>query len=332
MNTYRKWPWTIRGSELPAKWVPYYEKGKYDMAVLHLDQSCINPAFGKSRLFRELNKTIKDIPKVIIMHGTPMLEGYTEDMVLNGGKVKIPGTDKFEHWEGIKELIGDIPMIVNSHKAKERWGWGDVIWHGIEPDDWWDLPKEPRVIMQVTPAGMSESYYGRRFAESVRSILNEDYGIKLVWITVDYIPEQDTSRVHKSAFDAYRDFVGRSLVYFNPTGDSPMPRSRSEAMLAGCCVVTTINHDVDKFIEPGVNGFIVPRDAFATSKLIADLIYKNPKEAEAIGQAGKQTAKEVFSMERYSNDWHELIKKVLNGYTGKDQKRLTPEAYEGISQ
>lgn len=332
MTTYRKWPWTIRGSDFPGKWAPYYEKGKYDVAFLHLDQSCINPNFGKSRLFREVNEVIQDIPKIVIMHGTPMLEGYTEDLVLNGGEVKVQKTDQYEYWQGIKELVGDMPMVVNSHRAKERWGWGEPIWHATKPEQWWDLPKEPRVVVQVSAAGMSDEYYGRRYLQSVRSILAENYGIKLQWIPVDYIPEQDCANVHHNAFDSYRNFLGRSLVFFNPTGDSPMPRSRMEAMLSGCCVVTTSYHDEDKFIKSGENGFLVPKDAYATAELIADLIYKYPKEAEQIGQRGKETAKEVFGMERYSKQWTEFIKKVKAGYTGKDQERIEPIRYKGVGQ
>ncbi len=333
LTSYRKWPWTIRGSELPVPWVPYFEKDKYDFALLHLDQSCINPDFGKSRLFREVKAAVGDsIPKIVLMHGTPMFEGFTEDFVLNGGETKKPGTDQFVQWQGIKELVGDMPMLVNSYRAKERWGWGDVIWHGIDHNDWWDLPKEPRVVMQISPAGMSETYYGRRFAESVRSILSQEFNIKMQWITVDYIPERDCANHHKNAFDAYRDFMGRSLVYFNPTADSPMPRSRTEAMLSGCCTVTTNYHDEDKFIKPGVNGFIVPKDAFATAKLIADLIYKYPKEAQAIGQRGKQTAIETFGMERYSKDWTDFLVKVMGGYSGKDQQRQEPAIIPGVAQ
>lgn len=320
LNSYRKWEWTIRGSDFPGNWIPYYEPGKYDVAILHLDQSCVDPRLGKARLFNEVNATITDIPKIVIMHGTPMLDGYTEDFVINGGQMKRKDSQEFETWKGIKELVGDMPMIVNSHRAKERWGWGEVIWHGLDPNEWWDLPKEPRVVTYISPAGMSDEYYGRRFLGSVRSILKEEFGIQHQWTTVDYVPELDAKRYHKNAFDAYRNWVGRSLIYFDPTFDSPMPRSRAEAMMSGSCLVTVNNHDVDRFIKSGENGFIVPRDAYATAKLLADLIYKYPKETAAIGQAGKKTAQELFHVDRFGNDWVNFIDKVKAGYSGKDQR------------
>lgn len=323
LNTYRKWEYTIRGKYLNelATPVAYYEPGKYDVAILHLDQSCINPRLGKSKLFREIDSVITDIPKIVIMHGTPMYEGYTEDLVKNGGDVKIPNSTAFEYWPGIKELVGDKVMVVNSHRSKERWGWGDTIWHGMSADEWWDLPKEPRVITMISPGGMSDDYYGRRLLEAVRNILSDKYGIKHQWVMNDYIPEQDCKRYHKNAFDSYRDFIGRSLIYFNPTGDSPMPRARTEAMLSGCCVITTNNHDEDMFIKPGINGFLVPKDAYAIADLIGSLIYDHPDEAIRMGQAGKETATKTFDVNRFSADWVKLIEKVLAGYTGKDQQK-----------
>lgn len=321
LNTFRKWEWTIRGSDFPAELIPYYEPNKYDAAVLHLDQSCIDPKLGKSQLFREVNKAITDIPKILIQHGTPMLDGYTEDMVLNGGEVKKKDSDQFERWQGIKELAGDMPMIVNSHRAKERWGWGDVIIHGLDPDEWWDLPKEPRIITSISPAGMSDEYYGRRFLQTIKSILSEEFGIKHQWTLVDYTPELDTKRYHKSAFDSYRNFIGRSLIYFDPTGDSPMPRARTEAMMSGACLVSVANHDVERYIQSGENGFIVPRDAYATARLLADLIYKYPRETAAIGQKGKETAIKEFHIDRFNREWIAFVDKVKAGYSGVDQRR-----------
>lgn len=54
-----------------VKFVPYYQPGRYDLAVLHLDQQCVDPNIGKGTLYRHLNKVIQDIPKVVINHGTP---------------------------------------------------------------------------------------------------------------------------------------------------------------------------------------------------------------------------------------------------------------------
>jgi glycosyltransferase involved in cell wall biosynthesis len=196
-------------------------------------------------------------------------------------------------------VIGDNIMVVNSHRAAEQWGFGEVIIHGMDENEWWDLPKEPRVVTMISPAGL-DKYYDRLFLRTVKDLL-EEKDIQLCHITVDAIFKN---------FDEYRNFLGRSLIYFNPTRESPMPRARTEAMFSGCCVVTTVTQDADTFIKNGENGFLVKRIPEKVANLIEGLIYDYEK-TRAIGQKGRQTALKLFSSKRYCNDWLNLINKVI---------------------
>lgn len=280
--------------ELPVTEVPHYEPGKYDLALLHLDQQCLDDEIwrrGKGRLYRELNEVITDIPKVVINHGTPY---WPEKFSADELKAKM------------RSAIGDNTMVVNSLTAAKQWGWGTPIIHGLDPAGWWDLPKERRVVTMVSPAGL-DMYYDRQFLAAVKERLEED-GIGHCHITVDWQAKD---------FNEYRDFLGRSLVYFNPTRESPMPRARTEAMLSGCCVVTTPHQDASDFIEDGVNGFLVKRDPDGTAELIKSLL-SDYDRAVAIGQRGKRTATERFHIDRYRADWLRLLSGVLN-------KEVTPE-------
>jgi len=202
----------------------------------------------------------------------------------------------------MKELLKGVnAVVVNSHQAQEMWELGQAITHGLDPDDWWDLPKEPRVVTFISPAGMGDKYYGRELFISTLNVLQEKYGIQLVWIGKDKVCKN---------WDDYRDFIGRSLVYFNPTFGSPMPRSRTEAMMSGSCIVTTRHHDADKFIENGVNGWIVKDNPNDCAEKIANMIF-NYKDAIRIGQNGRNTAIEIFNGKRFRQEWTELINKVL---------------------
>lgn len=292
VNSVRKWGTNKKFRTRPENVhdVPYYESGKYDLAVLHIDQQCVDPTLGKSRLYRELNEAIKDIPKIVINHGTPFWpEAFDEEYIRTQMKL----------------LIGDNYMVVNSHRAKEMWGPmgknGDVttIIHGLDPEEWFSLPKEPRVVTSVSPAGL-DKYYNRRLLIEVKEKLKER-GIPHAWITVDWVAED---------FNDYRNFLGRSLIYFNPTLESPMPRSRTEAMLSGCCVVTLPNQDAETFIKHGENGFHVPNNPTVIADLIEALL-ENYKYTEMIGQRGRQTAMEIFHKDRFQVDWKNLLQKVM---------------------
>ena len=141
-----------------------------------------------------------------------------------------------------------------------------------------------------------------------------------------------------SGYAAYRDFLGRSLVYINPTYDSPMPRSRTEGMLSGCCVLTTPYHGAEEFINfdtrliaknsegiddyvgmidsvidsnDKINGFIVPDNPSLIAGLANHLVYNRYEEAVEIGKRGKETAKKIFSKARFDKEWLSLIEKVI---------------------
>ena len=269
------------------RWIPYYEPGAYDLAILHLDQECIVPkelAYGKGSVYQQMNEVIRDIPKVVIMHGTPYCPEWFErkDII-----------------QRIAEMIDGNRVVVNSHQAAAEWGFGKVIIHGMMPHEWYDLPKEPRVVTVLSPTGMA-AYYDRPFLEEVRSELAQR-DINHCHIGVDFIPQN---------WRQYRTFLGSSLIYFNPTFESPMPRARTEAMLSGCCVLTTPYHDADQFIETGVNGFLITRDAVAVADLIESLLH-DPARTRQIGQRGRQTALARFDWSRYAAEWKLFLEELL---------------------
>lgn len=303
-NNNRRWTkYSPRPLPKHLNWVTHYEPGKYDLAILHVDQQCTDPEIGKGQLYRQLNEVIQDIPKIVINHGTPMWdEVFTEDMVVNGGSF-IGRSGKLKVIEGMKKLVGDNFMVVNSYSAVGRWGWGYPLIHGMGVDEWWDLPKEPRAIVQLSPAGL-DKYYNRQLLTQIKGYTYEKTGQMITHIGVDFRPEN---------WDEQREFLGKSLIAINQTLDSPMPRSRTEAMLSGCCVLTSKYHDADKFIVNGVNGFIVPDNPLSYAETIYQLLNFGYKEAVEIGQRGKETARKYFNTERYLADLWKIVEGVANG-------------------
>ena len=285
------------------EWVQYYEPGKYDLAILHLDQQCVDPLIGKSRLYRELNEVITDVPKIVINHGTPMWdERYNEELVINGGTT-YDSKGRPHNFDGMKKLIGDNFMVLNSYESVNRWGWGYPIIHGIDKNDWPDLPKEPRVCISLSPGGL-DKYYNRNLISSIKGAVNELSGHNLTHFNINFEPKD---------WNDYKNFFSSSLIHIYPFKDSPMPRSRSEAMLSGCCVLSSRYHNADEYIKSGENGFIVPDNPMSYAETIHQLLNNNYREAVQIGQNAKQTAEKLFDLDRYLDQWHELITMILDG-------------------
>lgn len=314
LNNHRDWQTdefqNARAIPENVKFVPYYEPGKYDMAILNLDQQCTNPDLGKSKLQRELLELVTDIPRVIIQHGSPV---YPEWLLKEG--MVLADAEK-ECRTIIKQLVGETPMVVNSHTAASdrEWGWGIPIWHGMNPDEWFDLPKEPRVFTALSPRGTDE-YYNRDCMNRMSEILNERFGHQLWWAKKNI----DTH----TGVNTYKEYLGRSLVYVDTSYRTPMNRARTEAMLSGCCVVQVRGaHDLDHVVFSSIDDkegatklgdymILVNDDPTEIAEKVADLIENRYDECVALGQRAKAMAIATFDRARYRQDWLKLIKSIV---------------------
>jgi len=283
INPYRTWGTKSRPMPDNMKMVDHYEKGKYDFAILHLDQQCVNSRVGKGELYKQVNEVIQDIPKIVINHMTPLHDSLPDAEVV----------------KRVKELVGDNFMIVNTHKARKMWGWGKTIIHGMDPDDWKSKPKEPRATIYVSGGGM-EKAYKREILRNTINLLNE-WGFKFYWIGID---------VKFATFDEYREWLSRSLIYMNLSHQSPRPRARTEAMLSGCCIITNRHQDADTFIKNGKNGFLVDEDPVQVATLVSELLTSRCAEAKKIGEVGRKFAQKQFSRKNFEKQWLEVLKEV----------------------
>ena len=302
INYTRRWDDKNRPLPKNVSWVTHYEKGKYDLAILHIDQQCSNPNLNKSILTKHMKQAIRevdpDIPIIFINHGTPV---YPE-MYPDGAK-----EDGFRSKQLRYEILNIIKpdfMVVNSHQAKIDWNYPNsrTIIHGMEASEWiYNENKEPIVCSFISPAGIGDKYYNRSFLVAIMDGLREKYGISLQWINTP-------NCFNAKGIKDYKEFLGKSLIFFNPTFASPMPRARTEAMLSGCCVVTTDTHGANDFIEDGYNGFLVPHN---NPEYSVELIYKllnNYKLAKEVGIRGRETSLKLFNRERYREDWIQLLR------------------------
>lgn len=282
------------------KFVTEYEPGKYDLAILHVDQQVISPRHKKRKIFDQFDKIIQDIPKIIINHGTPVYpEGFIDPSMSFQER-------EIECISRMKRIIGTNTMVVNSHTSasEQEWGFGYPIVHGINPSDWLDIAKEPRVFTAMSPVGL-DVYYNRDCMIKTAEELFSIHGYKLWYAKVNVA-------THVS-LDTYKDFLGRSLLYLDTSYRTPMNRARTEAFLSGCCVIQVEGaHDLERWACPGENIVLVPNDPKEIAKVVVDFIENKYWEAVEIGQKGKKMAINNFSQERYKQDWLKLINKTLN--------------------
>lgn len=300
-NSWRDWHKKKFSKARPVPenvtFVAEYEPNTYDFAILHIDQQAVNRDIHKGQIYRELDETISDIPKVVINHGSPVYPEYVkqEDMTLEESKEEVR--------QEIKSMIGDNKMVTNSYQAAKDWGWGFPIVHGYNPDDWYNLPKEPRIFTALSPGGLEE-YYNRSCMNETIDELKRQYDWEVMWAKVNCIQDGN--------FDDYREFMGGSLIYLDTSVETPMNGARTEAMLSGCCVVQVEGaHDLERFAQHDVNMVIERNNPNKIAETVNRLLTTDFHKAVEIGQEGRKMAMEQFSVKQYRDRWLKFIKEEM---------------------
>lgn len=302
LTSFMHWDGKQRPKPQGINFVTHYEPGKYDLAILHLDQRCIIGGTREARIYSEFNEIIRDIPKIVINHGTPV---FPEANAHFNNKFSSLAMEA-EIRAHVRKLVGTNTMVVNSHTAatKEEWGFGIPIVHGMNPENWLDLPKEPRIFTALPLQGR-ESYYNRICMLAAGQYLYNQYGYILSY--ANYNIQLNHS------FDAYRNYLGRSLLYLDTSVRTPMNRARSEAFLSGCCVIQVERaHDLDRWAKNKENIILTPNDPKEIARRVADLLENKYEEALHIGQKGRLMAIKQFDPERYRREWLTLINSLIH--------------------
>src|SRR5262249_44887992 len=137
-------------------------------------------------------------------------------------------------------------------------------------------------------------YRGAFELQEVRDVLPDDIHIANV-IRADRGLKPASHRDHaRLRFAAYVDAIRRFTVYLNTTRRSPMPRSRTEAMLCGVVPVSLANHDVESFITHGRDGFV----AHSAAELAEYAVFlcRRRDIAREMGERARNLAADLFNI------------------------------------
>lgn len=260
-----------------------------DLIISHLDNWCDGRYPLRGLPYRLVNlfaaQAFPYVPRVAIMHGTP---------------------DDEDNRQRILHMLANTPggppfLVCNSKQAWQEWDLGFVrshaIIHGYNVDEFWsERTRRSEVVAVCSGGDMSREYHGIPLLERV---MRE---VPVTWIG---------ARGNKSPLPdylRYRHYLATSLIFIHTGQRSPMPGARTEAMLSGCCVVTTNNHDAADYIEHGRTGFLA--DSAAEMIGILKGLLRDPRRAYKVGQMGREAAREHFNSRRFVSEWLALIKRL----------------------
>ena len=261
----------------------------YDLAILHFDENVLAPENTNGTVGQEWGAAFKlfveqiDLPKVAICHGTPQFHGQYD--------IDYKGADLMQPIEAqrqrLVDYLGDMHVVCNSYQAQAEWQFrrSSVIWHGFDPAEFPPATYERGILAPLGPLVLSRPHYRGYFLyQSASKAMAVNCALRPCR-SRSQLPPRPNNKYALAKFRSYVDQLRRYSVYFNPTLRSPMPRARGEPMMCGVVTVSARNHDVDRFIDNGVNGFYAEEAEELRSQLY--FLTRNPEAVRRIGAASR---------------------------------------------
>lgn len=237
------------------------------------------------------------IPIIFIFHYQPVSEDIKDKMI---------------------PVVKDCHLIFNSYQSQLSWNMPNksqrTIIHGFDIDEWGEWQGGVKGVLTVA-GRMGQRRYatGYPFWYDAVTKLEKYIDIRVMGSSWDNLEgwERDIVR-HSKDWQDLKDTMKEFDVYFSPTYESPFPRARTEAFVTGMPMVTTGNHDVNIYIEDGINGFIVDEPKEATERI--HQLLGDEDLRKRFSRNAREKAREVMGIDRYLKEWTDLLDFILGRY------------------
>ena len=106
------------------------------------------------------------------------------------------------------------------------------------------------------------------------------------------------------------EFISQYRFFFNPIRYTSMGLAICEAMMLGIPVVGLATTELSTVIEDGYSGYVQTDINYLIDKM--NLLIQNAGHAKELGERGRIKATEKFNISRFTHQWEQLFKAVIN--------------------
>lgn len=242
---------------------------------------------------------IKDflLPKILVFHNK-----LSTEIALGKNQVI-----REEYLSSLKNFFGRVTLVFISESKRKDWGFkGTIITPGIDMEEFedpysGDIKKVLRVGNMIRERDLMMGYTVQE--EILKSIPNTLMGEN---------PTIPNSRVSKNWEDLKSNYITHRLFLNTNVNqyEDGYNLSMLEAMATGMPVVSTAN-DTSPIVN-GENGFISDNISCLREKI--QYLLENRDKAKQIGQNGRQTIKEKFSLDSFVEKWETAITSAVKEF------------------
>ena len=215
--------------------------------------------------------------------------------------------------EGFNAIPVDHNSFISNYSMSQ---WGNyknnttsVIEHGVDVDFWdaGENPERDNVLLSVVNQWPDRDWCcgWNLWKETVGFQSPEAMPIRVLGDSPGLSRPADSIESLRHAYKS-------SSVFLNTSIHSPVPTVLMEAMASGCAVVSTNNCMIPEIIQHGENGLLA--DTADELRSSCQYLLDNPSKARELGEAAKKTMQDKFNLQRFVDDWNNLLFSVIDNY------------------
>ena len=244
----------------------------------------VNSKFGQFQMAAQINQRLQ-LPILVLEHTLPLPSWPAEQ------------------FNAFKSMKGDVNVFITEY-SRAQWempGPAEVVYHSIDTDLF--CPSQEPDVRLDSVLTVAHDFVKRDYALNYKGWERITEGLPRV--VVGDTP--GLSQQSESVEELVKSYQAAS-VYINPSVLSPVPTSMLEAMACGCAVVSTSTCEIPNIIKHGSNGFLSNDEGELRSYV--KMLLEEPHLARMMGDAARQTIKQLFSEERYIEEWNSIFDTV----------------------
>jgi Glycosyl transferases group 1 len=213
----------------------------------------------------------------------------------------IQTTTPFHIPKECKDIIWNSNEVLKKYSKDLKKARHHYIVHGFDPEEFSNnnIDKNGRVLTLVNHFKSRDKFTGYSFWRSVISDLdfcdvfgegNEDIGKNIVGLPT---------------FSDLINIYNNYSIFFNPTTESAMPRSRGEAAMCGMPIVSTNNFDIKNYFTHKKNAILSNNKDEVRNGI--RLLLKNESARMDFGLAAREVAIKHFHIKDYLLKWNQIF-------------------------
>jgi len=243
--------------------------------------------FGQFQILSKLAEQLH-LPIICIEHTLPE-PSWSNDMLL-----------------GTKKLQGNINLFISEYSRK-AWGYepteADVIHHGIDTEKF----KPSNEERQNHVLSVVNDWINRDGPCNFQTWKRVVFDGKIPYLVLGDTP--GLSKPAASSDELVKAYQ-TSRIFLNTSRVSPIPTALLEAMACGCAVVTTATCMIPEIVKDGQNGFITNNEVEIYNRI--QELRQNPELAAKLGEKAMETVVDMFSLDKFVNNWNGFFDKAAN--------------------